>query len=156
MGEETQLPQQENITSAIPALDLTKLWHHQSFISCGFLFGPAPAPGTWHGILLPDTSYSPSLEKASSGFVESSLNFSPVCLVACGSPPPVVDLQRLRAPPEKCTYRLSVDISPPNLSCFLRVHLAAFSEGDIAINLWSSLFLWSHSGSPYPVMIKWS
>lgn len=55
-----------------------------------------------HCTLFPDTFYSPYLEKAPSGFVECSLNFSPMWLVARGSPPPVVDLKMSKAPPEKC------------------------------------------------------
>lgn len=50
-------------TPAVLALDLTKLWYCQLFISCGFRLVPVPVPSTWHGTLFSDAFYWLCLEK---------------------------------------------------------------------------------------------
>lgn len=67
------LSMQGAFTPAVLALDLTKLWYCQPFISCGFLLVPVPVPSTWHGTLFSDAFYWLCLEKVPPEWAEPPL-----------------------------------------------------------------------------------
>lgn len=162
MGEEAQLAQQGDITSAFPlwiwqrpALDW--LWYHQSCISRGFLFGPACAPGTWHCTLSPDTFYWPYLEKAPLGICWMLPEFLTRVIGSTWLPFPSSGPAKVKSPTRRvCMGSL--------LTSALQIW-AVFSECTLVLSQKGTLLLifevlcssgLTQGTPPYPVMIKWS